>query len=150
MNDEMEHEVLAPSAVAVVGGRLRKRRRPGAATLGRLLAGALLALCVTNLTAAAKAESRATAGDWSRVAEKAVVEATWTTEHAPLQSESPMPPVAPFGQEWPTLQAQVPYGQVCRLGYWYCYLPAPAPIGAPCWCAATPIRPAFEGVVVLY
>ena len=111
------------------------------------LAGALLALCAANLTA--KAESRATAGDWSRVAAEAVVEATWTTEHAPWQSQHP---AAPFGQEAPTLQAQIPYGygQICRLGRWWCNLPYPGPIGEPCWCGPTPYRPGFDGFTVRY
>lgn len=152
MHDEIECEARA-AAVVAAGGRLGKRR-PSATTWGSLkrwMAGALLAFCAANPMSATEAESRATEGGWSWLAEKAVAEAAQMKGHAPpLPPELPMSPVAPFGQEALDIQAQVPMGAVCRLGYWFCYLAVPLPVGQPCWCPATPVRPDFTGVVVLY
>ena len=46
------------------------------------------------------------------------------------------PPVASCGKAAPALYAQVPMGAICRWGYYFCYLVAPLPIGAPCCCNA--------------
>ena len=54
-------------------------------------------------------------------------------------------PVASCGKVVPALYAQVPMGAICRWGYYFCYLVAPLPIGAPCCCNA-----GFCGAVTLY
>ena len=45
-------------------------------------------------------------------------------------------PAASCGTTAPALYAQVPMGAICRWGYYFCYLVAPLPIGAPCCCNA--------------
>ena len=139
MNDEIERKGLAAAGNRPWQAPLTWR------SLKHWMAGVLLVFCAANPMEAAKAESRVTAGPSGGGS-------MWMTVHAPLQSgvsELPMPPVAPFGQETSALQAQVPMGWICRLGHWYCHLVVPLPIGQPCWCAATPWRPYFEGFVTL-
>ena len=53
----------------------------------------------------------------------------------------PMSPVASCGTP-PDRLAQVVYGGVCRLNYWFCYLAVPLPLGVACCCPA-----GFCGVV---